>query len=429
MMTTFIAREVFFIFLAVTLSVRLWLDNRQIRHVNENRNNIPTISDAGIRIQPHRFAADYVIAKTRMAQIEAIYSTVLVLLWTMGGGINALADICNTLHWPGLIVQTIFLVSFILFINLFELPFNLIKTFNIEKKFGFNRMTGKIYILDTIKQTVLFLIIGFPFIFFLLWLTESRKDWWLWAWLSWLIIALSISSLYPRFIAPLFNQFSPLKNDQLNDRIYRLFKKSGFKANGIFVIDGSKRTTHGNAYFSGWGNLKRIVFYDTLLTSLNPDEIEGVLAHELGHFHYHHVIKNLGLMAIGSLLAFSFIGWLLGQSWLYTALWISHNSISSGLGLFIILTSPALFWIMPLFNKISRHFEFQADNYATTISNGCYLINALVKLYRDNASTLSSDPLYSLFYSSHPPAIERVTHLQSILSLQQVKSNSQDEKR
>ena len=352
-------------FLAVlltTLGLRLWLAQRQIHHIWKHRNTVPAPLASYIPIPSHQRAADYSLDKTKLSQWEIFYESLLLLGWTLGGGLNLVDSAWLSLHLPVLWTGVAVLLSVTLIIGILDLPFAIWRTFVIESHHGFNHTTPTIFWGDLIKQSFLLVIIGMPFALLILWLMQVTGNlWWLWVWMVWILFSLGLTWAHPRLIAPLFNQFTPLRDPDLLSRINHLLDHAGFRSNGIFIVDGSRRSGHGNAYFSGFGRNKRIVFYDTLLETLNPEEIEAVLAHELGHFKHRHVFKRLIVMTSLSFAGLAVLGWLMHQEWFYSALGIQHPSTWMGLLLFLIALPPFVFLSIPVFNWRSRQQEFQAD--------------------------------------------------------------------
>jgi STE24 endopeptidase len=315
--------------------------------------------------------------------------------------------------WSTAVTGIVFMLSFFIIGSLLDLPLDWYKTFVLEDKFGFNKNTPALYLSDTLKQTVLMIIIGAPLIWAALWLMDSTGDyWWLYLWAAWIAFTIVMMWAYPAFIAPIFNKFTPLEDEQLKARVEGLLSRCGFKSQGIYVMDGSRRSGHGNAYFTGLGNNKRIVFFDTLLDTLSEDQIEAVLAHELGHFRRKHVIKNMVVMAILSLVGLAILGWASAQAWFFTGLGVTTQSSAMALLLFMMVIPVFSFFLQPMMTAMSRKYEFEADDYAASVSSADHLIQALVALYQENASTLTPDPLVSAIYDSHPPATLRVAHLQ-----------------
>jgi len=398
--------------LAVGLLLQLWLLQRQARHVFSHRARVPTAFADQISLQEHQKAADYTLAKVGIARIQSIYGALLLLLFTVGGVIDVINGFWRTIALDPLLQGIGLMLSVLLLMGLLELPFSLWHTFVLEARFGFNRTTPVRYLLDLLLQIGLLLLLGIPLLWAILWLMqEAGNYWWVYAWLLWTGFTLTISWAYPTLIAPLFNRFTPLQEGALKQRIQQLLERCGFTSKGIFIMDGSKRSGHGNAYFTGLGKQKRIVFYDTLVDSLEAEELEGVLAHELGHFKHHHVRKQMALSMLFSLLGLALLGWLADQSWFYQGLGVSEASNGAALLLFLLVTPVFGQFLQPLMARISRRYEFEADEFASRQTGAEPLIHALVKLYRENASTLTPDPLYSAFHDSHPPAPVRVAHL------------------
>jgi len=405
---------IFIVALGFTTATKLWLARRHLAHIAAHRAEVPEVFREKIQLADHQKAADYTSAKTRFAQLSILFNAALLLAFTLGGGIQLIADIGNS-WFTGPITQGMAtIVAVLVLSSLLEAPFNLYHTFVIEARFGFNKTTFTLYLLDALKGMLIGAILGLPLLFGVLWLMERMGSyWWLYVWLVWMAFNLLILFIYPSFIAPLFNKFTPMQDEAMKARIEALLGKCGFTAQGLFVMDGSKRSAHGNAYFTGFGKTKRIVFFDTLLERLSGNEIEAVLAHELGHFKHRHVIKRIVAtfaMSLGFL-------WLLGQlmqtSWFYQGLGVSTQSTALGLLLFFMILPIFSFLLQPLLSAYSRKHEFEADAYAARQTAASDMVNALVKLYQDNAATLTPDPLYSNFYDSHPPASVRIAHLQS----------------
>ncbi|HEU0282300.1 MAG TPA: M48 family metallopeptidase [Gallionella sp.] len=406
---------IFVIALIFTSLARLWLARRHLAHIAAHRAAVPEAFREKITLADHQKAADYTSAKTRFAMLGILFDAALLLAFTLGGGIQFIAGLCNGWFGSPLTQGVAAIVAVLLLSSLLEVPFSLYRTFVIEARFGFNKMTVKLYLIDALKSLLLGAILGLPLLFGVLWLMERMGDhWWLYVWLAWMVFNLIILFIYPTFIAPLFNKFTPLQDEAMKARIAALLGKCGFTASGLFVMDGSKRTAHGNAYFTGFGKTKRIVFFDTLLERLSGNEIEAVLAHELGHFKRHHVLKRI-VMTFAMSLGFL---WLLGQlmqtAWFYQGLGVNTPSTALALLLFFMILPLFSFALLPLLSAYSRKHEFEADAYAARQTAATDLVNALVKLYQDNAATLTPDPLYSSFYDSHPPAALRIAHLQSL---------------
>ena len=421
--TSIIFTLVFAALLVAGLVVKYWLATRQIRYVSQHRNAVPSAFAQNITLSAHQKAADYTLTKARLGLLELAFGTAVLIGWTLLGGL----DLLNTtlLDWlgssySGMAQQLALLISFVLIGGIIELPFALYKTFVIEERFGFNKMTLKLWLIDSIKSSVIGALIGLPLAALILWLMGATGNlWWLWTWCVWMGFNLLLLVLYPTVIAPIFNKFKPLEDETLKARVTALMQRCGFAAKGLFVMDGSKRSGHANAYFTGFGASKRVVFYDTLLAKLSPVEVDAVLAHELGHFKHKHVIKRIIAMFAMSLAGFALLGWLSTQVWFYTGLGVMPNSaINGGVPnnalalLLLMLAMPAFtFFISPLFAQLSRKHEFEADAYAIKQTAGNDLASALLKLYEDNASTLTPDPLFVKFYYSHPPASERLSRM------------------
>ncbi|MDP2819978.1 MAG: M48 family metallopeptidase [Polaromonas sp.] len=405
--------------LVLGLLTKFYLASRQIRHVARHRDVVPAAFAATITLTSHQKAADYTITKARFGLLELAWGAAVLLGWTLLGGIDALNQMLASsgLGAHGsLVPQLALLAVFGLVSGLLDLPFTLYSTFRIEERFGFNKMTFKLWLGDLLKSTLVGVLVGLPIVALILWLMGSTgSGWWLWAWGAWTVFNLLILVLYPTVIAPLFNKFQPLEDETLKVRVTALMQRCGFAAKGLFVMDGSKRSAHANAYFTGFGASKRVVFYDTLLKQLNPEEVDAVLAHELGHFKHKHIIKRIVSMFAMSLAGFALLGWLSTQVWFYTGLGVRPN-MSGGndalaLLLFLLVVPVFSFFISPIFALFSRKHEFEADAYAIAQTDGKDLQSALLKLYQDNASTLTPDPLFVKFYYSHPPASERLARL------------------
>ncbi len=393
--------------------IGLHLNRRQQRAVMDHRNAVPHPFVEQISLAAHQKAADYTHAKLAVDHREQLLSLALLYAWTLGGGLelldHLLARWALPLPWHGVL----FLLLFFIIQQLLELPLDLYRTFRVEARFGFNKMTLPLYCSDMFKQLLLMILFGAPLAWVMLTLMQrAGAYWWLDAWLVWSAFSLLMIWLFPTWIAPLFNTFSPLPAGEMKTRIEALLARCGFESNGLFVMDGSRRSSHGNAYFTGLGRAKRIVFFDTLLKQLTPLEAEAVLAHELGHFHHGHVKKRIVVMLLASLLGFMLLGWLTTTTWFYTGLGLSTPSPHAALALFMLVLPVFTFILHPLMNYFSRQNEFEADAYAIAHSSGDALVSALVKLYADNASTLTPDPLYSAWHDSHPPASVRIRHIQ-----------------
>ena len=404
-----------FIFLLITTTIfQVWLTKRHIAHIHKNKTKVPAVFSKTISISDHKKAADYTISKSNIGIIDLFIQAIFLYLITLGGGINILTDTFSNLINNQLVIGAMVIISVMLISSLIDLPLNIYKTFNIDERFGFNRMTAQIFILDLIKQSILSIVIGIPILLISLWIISNLGGlWWLWLWVFISVFNFLMLILYPTYIAPFFNKFLPLKDVKLKTKIEKLLLKCGFKSNGLFVMNGSLRSNHGNAYFTGFGNSKRIVFFDTLLEKLSHKEIEAVLAHELGHFHHNHVKKRIILMFVMSFIGLYVLGILKDSAWFYESLGVIQSD-ANGLLLFLLVSPLFIFFIRPLMAYYSRKNEFEADEYACKYSNPQDLKLSLIKLYRDNASTLTPDPLYSNFYDSHPPALERINTIDKI---------------
>jgi len=396
---------VFLAVLALSTGLRLWLDLRHLHHVLAHRDRVPADFVGRIELVEHRKAADYTAAKVDLGLIEIGVDTLVLLALTFGGVLGwidqALHSGLGSGYLKGLaLFACVGLLGFVV-----GLPASLYRSFVIEERFGFNKLTWQLWLADLAKGAVLTVLIGGPLLFAVLWLMDVMgKNWWFYVWLVWLATNLLVLFLYPTVIAPLFNKFTPLEDASLKKRIEALLARCGFASSGLFVMDGSKRSAHGNAYFTGFGRSKRIVFFDTLLQKLAPQEIEAVLAHELGHFRHRHVIKRIALSAAMSLAFLWLLGQIIDQAWFYAGLGVGAGNTALGLLLFSLVLPVFLFPLAPLTSALSRQHEYEADAYAAKQTAAGDLIAALVKLYRDNAATLTPDPLHSLFHDSHPPA-------------------------
>jgi STE24 endopeptidase len=408
----------FAVALVAGLIVKFWLASRQVRHVAQHRGAVPAAFAQTITLAAHQKAADYTIAKARFGLIELAWSAALLLGWTLLGGLDVLNKLLLTWLGGGMVQQLVLLGVFALVGGLLELPFTLWQTFRLEERFGFNKMTWKLWLADTLKSTALGAVIGLPIAALILWLMGAAGQlWWLWAWGAWMGFNLLLMLIYPSFIAPLFNKFKPLDDPTLKTRVTALMKRCGFAAKGLFVMDGSTRSAHANAYFTGFGASKRVVFYDTLLRQLNAREVEAVLAHELGHFKHRHIVKRLIAMFALSLAGFALLGWVSTQAWFYAGLGVQPNMSAPNSAVALLLFMLAVpvfgFFVAPLPARLSRKHEFEADAYAVAQTSGADLSAALLKLYQDNASTLTPDPVFVSFYYSHPPASERLARMTS----------------
>ncbi len=406
---------VFLSFLAASVLVRLWLTQRQAKYVQAHRGNVPAAFADRISLQDHQRAADYSCSKLRVGRVMLAWETLWLLLWTLGGGINLVDQWFGGLGYSALITGIGVIFTLTLISSVLDLPFSLYYTFVVEERFGFNKTTLKTWFIDMLKTVLLIALLGTPLLAAILWLmNQAGEHWWIYAWLLWMGFSLTMIWAYPAFIAPLFNKFSQLENSSLRTRIEELLSRCGFQSRGVYVVDGSRRSAHGNAYFTGFGKNKRIVFYDTLLDSLSEDEVEAVLAHELGPFKRKHITKSLMLSAVISAVGFALLAWLMRSEWFYSSLGVETASTHAALILFMMIMPAFTYFISPLFSAMSRKHEFEADEFAHSNSDYRALISALVNMYRDNASTLTPDPLHSIFYDSHPPASIRITHLENI---------------
>lgn len=399
--------------------IRVWLGNRQINHVQSHRAKVPDAFSENITLDSHQKAADYSSVKTKLGLFEVIVQAILLFVLTIGGGLQWIdATWTNILTDYEILRGALVITSAMLLSSLIDLPVEYYKTFVVDEQFGFNKMTRSMFVTDLIKHSVVGLLLGAPILFAALWLMQSAGEyWWLYLWIVWTVFNIAMLAVYPTFIAPLFNKFTPLADESLKTRIESLLTKCGFKSQGLFVMDGSLRSSHGNAYFTGFGSSKRVVFFDTLLERLNAEEIEAVLAHELGHFKHHHVIKRIAMIFFISFLGLALLGWLINQPWFFQGLGVTTQSNHMALMLFMLVSPVFLFLIRPVMASYSRQNEFEADDYAAKNANANCLIDALVKLYRDNASTLTPDPFHSAFYDSHPPASARISKLAAYTSI------------
>ena len=406
----------FVIALLAMVATKLWLASRQIRYVAAHRGAVPARFDQTISLESHQRAADYTVARTRLTMVEVVVGAALLVVLTLLGLLQWLNTAITGWLGHGLVAQLVLMAAVGVLTSLIDLPFDYYRQFGIEARFGFNRMTLKLFVIDMLKTVALGVALGLPLIAAVLWLmARAGALWWFWAWVLWVGFNSLVLVLYPTVIAPLFNKFEPLDDVSLRQRIESLMARCGFAAKGLFVMDGSRRSAHGNAYFTGFGAAKRIVFFDTLLARLSGDEIEAVLAHELGHFKRKHVLKRLVVTFLISLALLALLGWLVQHTWFYTQLGV-EPSLAGGndalaLILFFLVLPVFVFFISPLGSLTSRKHEFEADAFAAGQTRAEDLVSALVKLYQDNASTLTPDPLYTAFYYSHPPASQRIDRL------------------
>ncbi|PQA78983.1 M48 family metallopeptidase [Rhodoferax sp. TS-BS-61-7] len=404
--------------LVASVMLKFWLATRQMRHVAQHRDAVPAAFQAQISLEAHHKAADYTIAQGRLGLLELVFGTAVVLGWTLLGGLSWLNQ--TLLQWmePGVLQQVALLAAFMLIGSVLDLPFTLYRTFVLEQRFGFNKTTPKLWLQDLVKSTLVGAIIGLPIAALVVWMMGATGAyWWVWTWGVWMGFNLLMLLVYPTWIAPLFNQFKPLDDAALKDRVSALMARCGFTSKGFYVMDGSKRSAHANAYFTGFGASKRVVFYDTLLAQLSPAEVDAVLAHELGHFKHKHIVKRMVSLFGLSLLGFALLGWVSQQVWFFTGLGVvpSMTGANDALALLLFMMVLPLLgsFVGPVFAQLSRKHEFEADAYAVAHTSGADLSSALLKLYKDNASTLTPDPVYVKFYYSHPPASERLGRMLS----------------
>ena len=416
MMASFLMTVVFAACLLAGLVVRFWLASRQVRHVALHREDVPAAFRASVTLESHRKAAEYTIVKTRLGILEMAFAATVLLGWTLLGGLDALNR--TLLGWmaPGMLHQVALVLSFVLIGAVLDLPFSLYSTFVVEERFGFNKVTWTLWLSDLVKIVALGAALGLPLLWVVLWLMRAGGEvWWAWAWGVTALYQLFVMWIAPRVIMPIFNRFTPLEDDALKQRVTQLMERCGFAARGLFVMDGSKRSGHSNAFFTGFGANKRVVFFDTLLKQLSHDEMEAVLAHELGHFKRRHIVKQMAVGFVASLAGFALLGWLAQQVWFYTGLGVRPNLQGSNdalaLLLFMSVVPVFTFFVSPLMSRVSRKHEFEADAFAMEHASGTELASALLKLHEDNASTLTPDPVYAKFYYSHPPATERLARL------------------
>jgi len=405
--------------LLASLAAKFWLASRQMRHVAAHRDQVPAAFTGTVTLDAHRRGADYTLAKGRFGLLTTAFGTLVLVIWTLLGGLDTLNQALLDAMQPrfgNLAYQLALLSAFALIGSALDLPFELYSTFRIEQRFGFNRMTPKLFVADLLKNATVGALIGLPLAALILWIMGATGTlWWLWAWGAWVAFNLVLLVLYPTVIAPLFNKFEPLADTALKERVQSLMQRCGFAAKGLFVMDGSRRSAHANAYFTGLGAAKRVVFFDTLLQRLSPGEVEAVLAHELGHFSHRHVQKRMAGIFGFSLLALALLGWLSTQTPFYEGLGVTPNigvpNDALALLLFMLALPPFAFFVSPLMAHFSRRHEFEADAYACAQASGQDLANALLKLHEDNAATLTPDPVYVRFYYSHPPALARLAAL------------------
>src|SRR5437868_3812165 len=409
---------VFLAALALASGTRLWLGARQIRHVQAHRDAVPASFNSTIGLSAHQKAADYTSAKTRLGMLDVLINAATLLVFTLGGLLQWLVEAWSRACAAGSIAHgTALLLSIVLIQSLIALPLAAYRTFGIEARFGFNRMTVRLFIADLMKHTLVGLALGVPLLIAALRLMgKMGAYWWLYVWLVWVGYSAVLVMLYPALIMPLFNKFTPITEGELAARVARLLERCGFKSNGLFLMDGSKRSSHGNAFFTGFGAAKRIVLFDTLVSRLQPPEVEAVLAHELGHYRLHHIAKQMVLSAAISLAVLWLLGQLIDRDWFYAGLGVRTPTAAAALALFMMVLPEFLFFLQPLTSRYSRRREYEADAYAVNHASSQELERALVKLYQDNAATLTPDPLHSAFYDSHPPAAMRIARLAELRS-------------
>ncbi|MFC5428523.1 M48 family metallopeptidase [Paraburkholderia denitrificans] len=406
----------FVIAVVAMVATKLWLASRQVRFVAAHRGAVPAQFSATIPLSAHQRAADYTITRTRLGVLEILLSAIVLIVLTLLGGVQALDFGISGWLGRSYIGQMALVAAVLAVSGIVDLPLDYYRQFVIEERFGFNRMTKRMFFVDRIKGLLIGAVFGIPLLFVVLWLMQQAGSlWWLWTWVVWVAFQMLVLVLYPSLIAPLFNKFEPLKDEALRARIEALMQRCGFAAKGLFVMDGSRRSAHGNAYFTGFGAAKRIVFFDTLLERLSGSEIEAVLAHELGHFKRRHVVKRMAVTFAISLALLALLGWLSQRVWFYEGLGVRPSLLGGNealaLVLFFLAVPVFLFFVTPLGSLSSRKHEFEADAFAATQTDAQNLVNALVKLYEDNASTLTPDPVYTAFYYSHPPASQRIDRL------------------
>ena len=405
---------VFIAFLVFSTGLQLWLKGRHLRHIVAHRAAVPADFAGDITLEEHQKAADYTAAKVRFARVAIAWDAFILLEFTRGGVIAWLDSVAHHLAGQGIAAGLVLVAGVSLVSGLLGLPFLIYSTFVLEARFGFNKQTPMLFVVDLIKSTLLGAALGLPLVALVLWLMNAAGPmWWLYAWAAWVAFGVLMMAIYPTVIAPLFNKFTPLADEGLKARIDALLTKCGFASNGVFVMDGSKRSSHGNAYFTGFGKTKRIVFFDTLVERLQPLEVEAVLAHELGHYKRRHVIKRMVVMYVLGLVTMAVLGYLKGSDWFYAGLGVAQPSTAAALVLFFLVLGTFTFPFAWLASRTSRKHEYEADAYAAEVSSADALVSGLVKLYRDNASTLTPDPIHSLFYDSHPPASLRITALRA----------------
>ena len=403
----------FLVFLVISYAIQFWLSTRQKSFVSDHRATVPDAFKNTVALDAHQKAADYTVEKEKLADIDSIISIIFLLLLTLGGGISLAFKLWSSFELSPMLTDLGAVATIVLIMTIVEIPTSLYQTFVIEEKYGFNKSTLARFFKDQGISLALVITIGMPILALILWVMDSIGSlWWLAAWAILMSMSLLMSWLFPTVIAPLFNKFTPMEDGSLKDRIQNLLTRCGFNSNGIFIMDGSKRSGHGNAYFTGLGNNKRIVFFDTLVDSLDEEELEAVLAHELGHFKCKHVIKMLIASSVLTLISFAVLGWLITQDWFFSGLGVDTHSNAAALLLFTLVSPVFTIFMQPISAYFQRKFEFEADDFASNNAKASKMISGLVKLYEENASTLTPDPLYSAFHYSHPPAAIRIAHLE-----------------
>ncbi len=399
--------------LAAASATRLWLARRQVRHVAAHRDAVPPGFAGSIPLASHRKAADYTVAKTRLGMVGVLVHAAVLLAFTLGGGLQLILDLWAAAFAPGSLAHgTAALLTLAFALGLISLPLGLYRIFVVEQRFGFNRITPRLFATDLVKQVLVALVLGVPLILAVLWLMQKMGEyWWAYVWVLWNAFLLVVNMIAPTLILPLFNKLTPITEGEVSSRVNALLERCGFRARGVFLMDGSKRSSHGNAFFAGFGAAKRIVLFDTLVERLDPPEVEAVLAHELGHYRLHHIVKGLALSAVLSFAGLWLLGQLVDEPWFYSGLGVATPGTAAALALFLLVLPEFLFFLDPVASRVSRKHEFEADAYAIAHAERAELEHALVKLYRDNAATLTPDPLHSAFYDSHPPAAVRIARL------------------
>jgi STE24 endopeptidase len=406
---------IFVAVLAAATFTRLWLARRQIRHVRAHREAVPGLFAEAIPLAAHQKAADYTVAKSRLAIVDTLLDAGILLVLTLGGILQWLSELWERAFavsslWHGTaLILTVFAIR-----GALGLPLSLYRIFVVEERFGFNRMTWKLYLTDLVKQVIVGAVLGIPLLLAVLWLMQAAGPlWWLYTWIVLVAYSLFLQMIYPAVVMPLFNKFSPLSDPALARRVEDLLRRTGFRSRGLYVMDGSKRSSHGNAFFTGFGAAKRIVLFDTLVSRLQPSEVEAVLAHELGHYKLHHIVKGMALSWAFSFLLLLALGVLSGQPWFYQGLGVQSETLPVALLLFMLVAPEFTFFLQPLLSLFARKNEFEADRYAARHADAGELVHALVKLYHDNSATLTPDPLHSAYYDSHPPAATRIARLRT----------------